>query len=657
MFGKIKRSNSLNSVGTVSTAPLTASTISPRFQFTRNSNNLTTLFPSIRKDIDKLNNTTVLQPLVDNFLKENISVSDRTNKYKMLSDKIKSMTKNILARDAYLIKTIGFKHFVGICMGESTHNGWAGINPQDQGKFTNRSAYISYSTQKQYFEDIKTQRMDETGNVKSVWQFENQLDEVKKSLGFFFNSNSEESGSIYQKYKGENPAFATKVSNKKKFGIISLLDEFVKYANLNKDIDEEFKRTTDIIFGYQPEDNELGKDILDGIIKDKSHSYQTFKLLLCFSFDRIYPQTIQGTATFSGGGGRPSRQSTQLTIHKSKSQFTRIILYMFSIMCFIYFTFVLFESYRLLNSTIQRVLDARATYLVMYPGQVESPEDASIVAHINAFLKIMYEIGAGTIISTLDRITPEVIDKIKIVFTTTASTAGQQQYDNCADSWFGCINNFLTGQAQARFFADESNKREEQMDIEYARMKYQEKSRITSLKYDFTAGSYNFVTALHGLTFATVLSLHLLFPKVYKKEIAFASSAALVGSYSVNPLYGLYGLGGHLTILFYPSMINKIEDANYPDNQSYGRIEEEERRLRQAIITGTDDRIPLRIKNEAIRKPLLEDAYNADYEDDGDSDTESTFGGKRMKKMRTIKRKMRTLKKQKDKKTKRRFVK
>ena len=635
------RSNSVDTA-TTATASITDSQ-SDKHHATTPHYNLTVLFQDISNKIEKLNNNNI-DTFVQQYLGEPTQ-NKRKTKYNNLIKKIQTTINDSyfhtitssekLARDAYLIKSIGFRNFVGNCMGESTHNGWAGKNRQDHGKsFMNSSAYISYRTQKEDFFIMKGLRNGENStNVKSVWNFENQEDEASTSFRYFFDK------SIYE----TEVNLTTKLGKKKKFGIISLLDEFVKYVNLKRDIEVEFKRVTDIIFKEEQVDLKT--------INDK-----TFKLLLCFSWNRIYPNEIAGEAIFTeGGGGYPSTESTQLTIHKSKSQFTRIIMYMFSIMSFIYFTFVLFESYRLLNSSIQRIQDARATYLEMYPGQVESEEDASFTRHIYAFLKIMYEIGAGTIITTLNRITPEVIDNVKLVLTTTATTAGQQHYDNCADSWFGCVNNFLTGQAQARFFSDSSNKQQELMDIAYIQQKYKAKSLITSLRYDFTSGSYNFVTALHGLTFATVLSLHLLFPEYYKKEIVFASAATLGSSYTINPLYGLYGLGGHLTILFYPSMINKIEDETFPNDEIYKRIEREEGRLGQA---NADNISQVRQKNQAIMNVLIEDAYNADYEDyDEDDNSQGTFGGRKKRTIKRKFRKMRTMKKNKNKKTKRRFVK
>jgi hypothetical protein len=255
----------------------------------------------------------------------------------------------------------------------------------------------------------------------------------------------------------------------------------------------------------------------------------------------------------AGGGGN---QSTQAVTTIPRSQWNAFIIRVFSIVMLIFFTLVLFEQYRKLMSTWERMQDARAVYLQYKPG--ETPEEHNFYDNIKAFFKIMYEIGAGTIISAMNNITPQAIQDVKGIMAEVAQEETAHFWESCYSHMASCGVDLLTGAATASFKERLTDRSSQQIQERIQRGIHNAQTDIKDTIRNWNTSSHNFVISLHGLTFGTILLLHTIFPKRYNQGIVNLSAGTLGISFAAGPLYGLYGLGEHVTLLFYPEFLKKI---------------------------------------------------------------------------------------------------
>lgn len=544
-------------------------------------------------------------------------------------------------RDAFLIHSYGLERFVTLCMSESHHGGWSHHEGTDKVKFTKMTSYKKYDERKATYEQLKLKRLHEpsiSGNISTqnptlladVWDLNRIMSEdennFSNSLKSFFT-------------KSQNWFSADKT-------IFGLLKKFGKYILKNQNIDEIFGDTLNTLF--QEESSRLKAKIKE-IQDTKEIGSITCKQLFCFALDhciKLNPLPPSGGGQFVS---RP-RSSEEVSLNNivvpirqnNRSYWKKILVSTFCIMSFIYFTLLLFETYRLLNSTITRILDARVTYLALYGPENESEADRTFVGYINSFLQVMYESAAGNIIETLDSLSPLIMQQLINSLMTVATTATNVQYNTCADGIFGCVNSFFTGESQRQLEEVTQVLAMKEFDTAIIQFRYSLQSRINETKYIWRSGTRNLVTALHGISFSSILMLHILYPQSYNNEIVAGSATMLITAYNTNPLYGLYVLGGQFSLLLYPQIpqINNVEEI---DSQL---VEQPQASTPQLAITQADVSPQETLRQQLQRMGSMRDTLStliqkANKELEGD---ESRSRGGR--KCRTLKkRKYKTMKK------------
>lgn len=568
-------------------------------------------------------------------------------------------------RDAFFIRGYGLETFVASCMGESGHSGWANASTETPVKFKQMPSYAEYLLKWKTFTDLKTVRLGERGQddiltskptlLKDIWKLKINMSGEEKNF----------SDSLTSFFTKSRNWFST--DNETIFG---LLTKFGEYILKNQNIDVIFEETLNILF---EEAREIDKDKIQTICQLRNNGSKTFKQLFCFALEHCIKLNPLPP---SGGGHTFSRHTTQgprsdmnyvppteeVTLNNrvvpiilndrdpkkrrpNRSYWKKILVSTFCIMSFIYFTLLLFETYRLLNATITRILDARVTYLALYGPGNESQADKTFIGYINSFLQVMYESAAGNIIETLDSLSPLIMQQLLNSLMTVATTATNEQYSSCADGIFGCVNSFFTGESQRQLEDLTNILAMKEFDTAVLEVRHTLQRRINETKYIWRSGTRNLVTALHGISFSSILMLHILYPKSYNREIVAVSASALITAYNTNPLYGIYALGGQFSLLLYPQ-IPQINVEEIEEIEDSPLVEQSQASTPQLVIAQPDVPPPVSLRQQfnhlkSIRGALktLRDKANEELRRD-----ESVSRGGR--KRRTLKkRKYKTMKK------------
>ena len=551
-------------------------------------------------------------------------------------------------RDAFLIHRYGLEQFVSICMGESGRGGWAYHKGTDQVKFSQMTSCKKYFQLKATYEELKIKRNKERNKTRisgkttllaDVWDLDRTMPQKDKDF-------SDSLKSFFTIYRLR--------TNKNKNTIFGLLKEFGEYILKNQNIDEIFGETLNTLFQEPPSNfsvkviNEI-RDKIEKIQGTKGIGSKTCKQLFCFALDhciKLNPLPPSGGGQFVS---RP-RSSEEVSLNNivvpirpnNRSYWKKILLSTFCIMSFIYFTLLLFETYRLLNATITRILDARVTYLALYGPENESEADTTFVGYINSFLRVMYESAAGNIIETLDSLSPLIMQQLVNSLMTVATTATNVQYNTCADGIFGCVNSFFTGESQRRLEEVTQDLAMKEFDTAIIQFRYSLQSRINETKYIWRSGTRNLVTALHGISFSSILMLHILYPQSYNTQIVMVSASALITAYNTNPLYGIYALGGQFSLLLYPQIpqINNVEEIDSP------LVEQSHSSTPQLAITQADVPPPVSLRRQFERMNAMRGTLSALIKKGNDELERDGPGARGGRKCRTLKkRKYKTMKK------------
>ena len=551
-------------------------------------------------------------------------------------------------RDAFLIHRYGLEQFVSICMGESGRGGWAYHKGTDQVKFSQMTSCKKYFQLKATYEELKIKRNKERNKTRisgkttllaDVWDLDRTMPQEDKDF-------SDSLKSFFTIYRLR--------TNKNKNTIFGLLKEFGEYILKNQNIDEIFGETLNTLFQEPPSNfsvkviNEI-RDKIGEIQGTKGIGSKTCKQLFCFALDhciKLNPIPPSGGGQFVS---RP-RSSEEVSLNNivvpirqnNRSYWKKILVSTFCIMSFIYFTLLLFETYRLLNSTITRILDARVTYLALYGPENESEADRTFVGYINSFLQVMYESAAGNIIETLDSLSPLIMQQLVNSLMTVATTATNVQYNTCADGIFGCVNSFFTGESQRRLEEVTQDLAMKEFDTAIIQFRYSLQSRINETKYIWRSGTRNLVTALHGISFSSILMLHILYPQSYNTQIVMVSASALITAYNTNPLYGIYALGGQFSLLLYPQIpqINNVEEIDSP------LVEQSHSSTPQLAITQADVPPQVSLRRQFERMNAMRGTLSALIKKGNDELERDGHGSRGGRKCRTLKkRKYKTMKK------------
>lgn len=344
----------------------------------------------------------------------------------------------------------------------------------------------------------------------------------------------------------------------------NLLKSFGEY--LNEDIDYSTKY--DEIMGLK--DNGVNVFDVTKLDNQDDEASKLHKMLFCFAWKH-------SGAEDEMEGGNPMISNNDAVVEGTSSQqsgkYKKYIVYAMCIVGYIYFAFVLFESYRLMIGSINRILDARAVYLEMNPGLNELDEQQGGANHnflnyFYSFFTVLYQSGAGTLINVLSTYQHTAILKAKKLLNTVANTAGRTSFDRCQQGWFSCVNGYFTGSSQAEATTAATIIGQGEINIEFENAKTEIALSYNKILSDADFATKGFITGINGIVTCTILMGHMYNPNLYRIEHLTASYASLQSSYLASPIYGVFAIGTNLSILYAPNALKNAvpgESSDVPD--------------------------------------------------------------------------------------------
>ena len=474
---------------------------------------------------------------------------------KIEEDNSKKVQIYFKLRDVALIEILGYERYVNICMGQSSHGGWGHHEKGQLPKFKEREAYLKYNTK------CTKEIVKEIGDILKAPSKKAEYDKIKNSLYAIFGCDKTKQGS--HEY------------------LNALLTEFVEFINKNKNKGEEMKNyrmCRDRLQDTHNEDfNFFMREVYNKIeaieSPDARKTFQTlitFSMEYCHAFETVKTvdtfegfgtfgpiKTIKGVATvatdtpqndiMSGGAGElviPTRRNSRKWI------------YIFSVILIIYFSFVIFESYRKLALCMDRILQGYRDHALMYPNDPnQTVGDITFMTYILTFFKVMYEAISGLMIETLNKLDgQEALETMNNIFQTASQQALQDEVERCADGYVTCFNNWLTGRTRERGQEQIMAGVNEGAELLYIQKKFELKGMIRELRSDIHSSTTNIFTAINGLSFTFILLLHTQFPQRYNRTILVTSVGLLCASYTTNPLSVMRITAAQLLLLVSPRM-------------------------------------------------------------------------------------------------------
>ena len=245
-----------------------------------------------------------------------------------------------------------------------------------------------------------------------------------------------------------------------------------------------------------------------------------------------------------------------VSIFSSVSRTRRRIMWIITFMAYMYFLFVAIENFRLLISGINQVLDYREQYLLDNVNGGEDIADTGYGSYISGFFNVMYEGAMGTLLNTIMTYQDSAINRIKHSFAVAASSSGRSTWEACNNSFFNCVNQYLTGDltnigqnTAMNTLTYESNRAMNDA-IHEVRTQY------TQLTNNFTSVSNGIVTSINGLICSTILLGHMISPETYPAALVYSSMGSLMPIYSSGTsIYGLYLTMQNFGILLRPRQV------------------------------------------------------------------------------------------------------
>lgn len=483
---------------------------------------------------------------IDNDDKEFIqktSITQKRAKYNAgLREKIKTylkfgkimepeqLIKYSILRDVILIYSFGYRVFINRCMGQSTSGGF--YNKENIKKFKDLQPIVDKSVKKippeivrKYEHEIKSSGINKEllNHISTLFN--------PSLLSNLFKTSQKDSDEIKEELK------------KKFIGDVNPTDEQKVFINL-----------FDIV--YSKMKNNIDKEYV--VRKYKEH------------LDEKAVQSVFPPGLRKRKGGDP----TDITEYR-KSNFTlRRILKLIGIMILmIYFIFLLLESYRLLCFQIDRIVQARETYLGIFPDEEQQTDkDKNFISYIFTFFKIMHEAIAGKFIQMIQSMQNDnslVYERLKDIVYSSASSASNEAFESCSDDYFGCINGFLTGLTREHALDNMNQDIQDQLEIEYITRRNGFKKMLRDTHHEYNSAFTNIITGINGLLFSNVLLLNTFFPKTYTKTFVFASFSLLQSSYmSRDILWRLGFTGSHIVhLLTNPTQYIKDAPTEEPGQQ------------------------------------------------------------------------------------------
>lgn len=443
------------------------------------------------------------------------------------SDSIKSLCST-KPTEAILIEKNGlnfmnFKDFVGIKAGFSKSDGFSG-----------KDAYLNYLRHNLTYEECSKQRETQfDGNY--LPKLSGEGEKLKKMLEELF---------------GENAPTTLLFNN---------LATFV-----NQNISEIDNMYEDIL------DFEIDNEKIFEELKNKSNSQgndkaglRTFKILICFTWNHF--KVFESINKIVGGGTASSKLanfSTSISFEK-KSKLKFILMHTVLLFGYIYFALLLLESYRLLLSSINRILDARAVYLesiAVTDGLAAATNvaysqkfDNEYIDYMFSFFVVFYQIGAGSLIDTLDMYKGQALEDAKQILKSVANQASKTTVDRCAEGYISCFNGFLTGLTSQEVEDSSKIQLSYEVNAYYNDVTHSIQESFSKIKYDATFVASGLITSVNGLLACTITLLNQHYPEIYTSQHVLSSIGALQGNYLGRGNYlALTGIAGQLYILYDP---------------------------------------------------------------------------------------------------------
>ena len=442
-----------------------------------------------------------------------------SSQYKASSEQERIVLYSVL-RDVVLIRYLGYKKYVSICIGESKSGGF--ITDRNKEKFINHKTELAGVIHKIGLDlDQDTRAKDRYAkmkvNIEGCYKSVIIMKEIEKSM----ETNE------------KDPIYKSKIT-------IDYMGE-----NVFRDVFRE--KIRDIV----KDQKQVDEDHLYVVINCYFDMFDTLFKYLKF-------KGIFNTQKLKQHGGNT------MTIRKSETdtpKLKKITKYIGMIILMIYFSGVLIESYRLICFQIERIHRARATYLGIY-GYDERAEDEDFISYIMTFFKVMYEVAHGSIIEMIDSFkSTETSNTILNLLQVSSSEATRNVFESCSDNYFGCINGFFTGGIQRHLLDSTRQNLEFEIQTAFHNVMNDIRKETSDILFQYNSSVTNFVTAISGLEFVCVLGLNIIFPEIYTSKVVFSSFTLLQTSYSTQNMFWRIGvISSQLIVTFAPGTIHILNE-------------------------------------------------------------------------------------------------
>ena len=518
------------------------------------------------------------------------------------------VAKYSLLRDVTLIHYLGYEKYVSICIGESKKGGFADTENRQKYKNLEHSldGILSEIENKQLINQDYEQIIKSSG-------IESMLNEVIPTI------------SNYQTGDSEN---------------------IVK--KIEKEIHEKDKKVKGAFMGYF-------KKIYFGLLKDNILSEKESSLKVQNELIEKSVESVWSFGLKKRKGGDPNADQI-VEYRKSRFSLFRMFKFIGIAILMIYFSCVMVESYRLLCFQIERIYEARQTYLNIFPNdEGQSEEDKNFISYIFTFFKIMHEAVAGAFIQMVDNLdTDATLETLKDIIYSSASRTTNDAFESCSDNYFGCFNGFLTGLTGDYLKDAGQQDMYDKLEIEYITKKNMFRKQLRDIRFEYSSATTNIITAINGLLFTNVLLLNTLFPKTYPKSFVFYSFSLLQSSYmSRDMLWRIGFTGSQVMLLLNPTKyLERIEPPEHPTQVSPAIENDQD----EQVLVMENNKIPVEEQNETFNGLVKSMDRTADDLDAANALADLFSGRKRggnkksYKKRRT--RKSKQTRKQRRRKTK-----
>jgi hypothetical protein len=215
---------------------------------------------------------------------------------------------------------------------------------------------------------------------------------------------------------------------------------------------------------------------------------------------------------------------------------------------------------------VNRILDARVSYLEIHPGEDEIPflseepdeekrYGQEYLNYLFGFFTVMYQAGAGNLIEILSSYQGVAIMNAKALLSTVTTKGGTTQMDRCMNGWFSCINGYLTGSTTTEAIREMRIVGESELNKSIIDVVTGIKLQFSRIAADYDFATKGFITGINGMLFCTIVLGNQIQPDKYKIAHVTAAYAALQSSYLGGNILGVISIGTNIGVLFRPQTL------------------------------------------------------------------------------------------------------